>query len=328
MDEKSKTDWTGPRSLRGWATGWARQNEALRRGLSVLSVVILGGALLVLYRQIRNYEFAQVWTYLRGLPVQNIVFAVLLTGLNFGVLTGYDALALRYVKTPLSRERLWFSAVVGYSVSQAVGSPLLTGGSVRYRLYSGWGMAPDSIGKAILFAGVSFWLGFLALGGALILFQPVVGTPALDLTASAALLGVGCLLPPLLYVGAVLFGRPLRFWSWELETPPLWMLPVQLGLAAGELVLAAGVLYVLLPPSATVGFLEVVAVYLIALLLGILSHVPGGLGVFDGMVLALLTPALPPPDVLGALLAYRGIFHLLPLTLAGAAFAAYELWRR
>ena len=109
--------------------------------------------------------------------------------------------------------------------------------------------------------------------------------------------------------------------------PPLWMLPIQIGLAMGDLLLAASVVYVLLPPEIGVSLPHLVAVYLTALLAGLVSHVPGGLGVFGSIMLLLLTPEIPPPIVLGALLAYRGIFHLLPLTLAMLAFGAFELRR-
>ena len=85
--------------------------------------------------------------------------------------------------------------------------------------------------------------------------------------------------------------------------------------------------YVLLPPEIGVSFPHLVAVYLTALLAGLVSHVPGGLGVFDSIVLLLLSPEVPPPIVLGTLLAYRGIFHLLPLTLALVAFGTFEMRR-
>jgi hypothetical protein len=290
--------------------------------------LVFAGSLWVIARELRGFEYAEVWAYLRGLPISYVLLALGLTALTFVVLAGYDALALRYVGTSLSTRRIAFSAFVGYAVSQAIGNPILTGGSVRYRLYSLWGLSPTEVAKAILFAGASFWLGFFSLGGVVFLVAPIGVAEAFDLSVSASVLGVGCLVPVAAYVGfATLWDRPVTVWGWTLDAPPLWMLPVQVTLAIGDLLLASSVVFVLLPPEIGVSFPHLVAVYLTALLAGLVSHVPGGLGVFESVMLLLLSPEVPPPIVLGALLAYRGIFHLLPLTLAMVAFGTFELQR-
>jgi uncharacterized protein (TIRG00374 family) len=105
------------------------------------------------------------------------------------------------------------------------------------------------------------------------------------------------------------------------------MLPAQIGLAATDLLLATSVIYVLLPASVEIAFPYMLGVYLMALLAGLISHVPGGLGVFDGIVLMMLTPTVPASTVAAALLAYRVIFHLLPLGLAVFSFCTYEACR-
>jgi uncharacterized membrane protein YbhN (UPF0104 family) len=151
---------------------------------------------------------------------------------------------------------------------------------------------------------------------------------AFKLSVPPSVLGVVCLVPVASYAGlAGLRSEPVTLWGWTLEVPPLWMLPVQVALAVGDLLLASSVVFVLLPPAIGISLPHLVAVYLTALLAGLVSHVPGGLGVFESVMLLLLTPQVPPPIVLGALLAYRGIFHLFPLALAMMAFGAFELWR-
>jgi uncharacterized membrane protein YbhN (UPF0104 family) len=195
-------------------------------------------------------------------------------------------------------------------------------------LYSSWGLSPAQVAKAILFAGVSFWLGFFTLGGAVLLVVPLELAAAFSLPFSPAILGVACLLPVALYVGMTMFREDaLGVWGWTFQVPPQWMLPVQVALAAGDLALASSVVYVLLPPEIGLSWPYLLVVYLIALLAGLVSHVPGGLGVFEGIMLLFLTPEVPAPVVLGSLLAYRGIFHLLPLVIAVLAFGAYELRR-
>jgi len=304
--------------LRWWGTG--------HLVATIIASIVFVGSLWVIARELRGFEYAQVWGYLHSLPLVNVFTALGLTACTFVILTGYDALALRYVGMPLSSARIAFSAFVGYAVSQAVGNPILTGGAVRYRLYSLWGYSPTEVGKAIVFAGVSFWLGFCTLGGAVLLFEPRSLVDAVDLPVSSSLLGLLVLTPACVYAGLTMYRqRPLTVWGWQLDVPPQWMLPGQVGLAAADLVLASSVVYVLLPPDVAVGLSHLLVAYLVALLAGLVSHVPGGLGVFESVMLLMLTPEVSAPTVLGALLAYRGIFHLVPLVLAGLAFGLYEL---
>lgn len=305
--------------------GWGRAGQVLAAGLVVL---VFAGSLWVIARELRGFEYAEVWAYLSDLPASYVLVALGLTALTFVVLAGYDALALRYVNVDLSTRRIAFSAFIGYAVSQAIGNPILTGGSVRYRLYSLWGLAPREMAKAILFAGASFWLGFFTLGGVAFLVAPIGVADAFDVSIPGSVLGAACLLPVAAYVGfVVLRDEPVHRWGWTLRVPPLWMLPVQVGLAMGDLLLASSVVFVLLPPEIGISLPYLVAVYLTALLAGLVSHVPGGLGVFESVTLLLLSPQVPAPIVLGALLAYRGIFHLLPLTIAVVAFGAFEVRR-
>lgn len=306
--------------LRWWATG--------HLVASAIAAVVFLVSLWVIARELRGFEYAEVWAYLQGLPASYVFLALGLTGFTFVVLTGYDALALRYVGVELSTRRIIFSAFVGYAVSQAIGNPILTGGSVRYRLYTLWGFSPPEVAKTILFAGISFWLGFFTLGGGLFLLEPSVLTESLDLPVSSLSLGALCLAPVGVYAGLTYFRtEPLRLWGWTLDMPSWWMLPIQIALAAGDLLLASSVIFVLLPPEVGISLPQLLVAYLIALLAGLVSHVPGGLGVFEGIMLLILTPEVPPPVVLGALLAYRGVFHLAPLVLAALAFGGYELRR-
>lgn len=307
--------------LRWWSTG--------HLVATIIASIVFAGSLFIIARELRGFEYAEVWEYLQELPFSYVLVAVGLTCLTFIVLTGYDALALQYVGVDLSPRRVAFSAFVGYAVSQAIGNPILTGGSVRYRLYSLWGLSAREVAKAILFAGLSFWLGFCSLVSIVLLVEPLSLAGVVDLPVSPALLGSFSLLPVAFYGGFTLVRtEPVEIWGWTLEVPPFWMLPAQVALAAGDLLLASSVVFVLLPPTVSISLPHLLVAYLIALWAGLLSHVPGGLGVFEGIMLLLLTPEISPPTVLGVLLAYRGIFHLLPLTVSLLAFGAFEMRRR
>jgi uncharacterized membrane protein YbhN (UPF0104 family) len=84
------------------------------------------------------------------------------------------------------------------------------------------------------------------------------------------------------------------------------------------------VLYLLLPESAQIAFLPFVAVYLASILVGVISHVPAGLGVLESMLLLLL-PHVPPEQLLASVLLYRVIYEVVPLLVALALWGSYEL---
>lgn len=341
-DEISRGDETAAsgRAVRSWTSRATWQALArlvamrVRRLASPQQIaggvvaVVFAGSLWMMARELSGLQYAEVWGHVTTLSPLLVAAAVGLTLLNFAVLSGYDALALRYVGVRLSYPRIALSAFTGYAVSQAVGNPIITGGSVRYRLYSSWGVSAADIAKAVLFAGTSFWLGFFTLGSILFLFQPMALPDALNLPASPTVLGAACLLPMAGYLGLTAFrDGPVQVRGVTLDVPPRWMLPAQIGLAATDLLLATSVIYVLLPASVEIAFPYMLGVYLMALLAGLISHVPGGLGVFDGIVLMMLTPTVPASTVAAALLAYRVIFHLLPLGLAVFSFCTYEACR-
>jgi uncharacterized membrane protein YbhN (UPF0104 family) len=312
----------------GWRT-WARLRLA-RRLLPVDSYApIVGGIVFVavawvMVHELRDLPLADVTAYLSALPLTNIGVALALTALNFVVLSGYDALAMRYVDVDLSYHRVAFSAFIGYAFSQAIGNPLITGGGVRYRLYSSWGLSTEQIAKTVLFAGVSFWMGCFAIGSFLFLGQPV-SLQALDLPIQPAWIGLACLIPTAGYVGVTAVrDRPLYIRGFSLSMPAQWMVPAQIGIAVADLFVAASVLYVLLPAGADISYLYLLGVFQIALIAGVMSHVPGGLGVFDGILLMMLGPFLNTSVVVGAILAFRVLFHILPLTLAAIAYLSFE----
>ncbi|PEN14946.1 hypothetical protein CRI94_01245 [Longibacter salinarum] len=315
------------RSLRSRPWQWVR---LLRRKLPMDNLAPIAGLVIfvavawVMVHELRDLPLGEVRAYLADLPLVYVGIALGLTALNFFVLSGYDWLAMRYVGVDLEYRRVAFSAFIGYAFSQAIGNPLITGGGVRYRLYSSWGLSGRDIAKTVLFAGISFWLGCFALGSFLFLGQPV-SLNALDLPVQPAIIGFACLLPTAGYVGLTsLRERPLVIRGWSLDMPDQWMVPVQVGLAVADLFVAASVLYVLLPAGAEISYLYLLGVFQIALIAGVISHVPGGLGVFDGILIMMLDPFLSTSVIVGAVLAFRAIFHILPLTLASISYLVFE----
>lgn len=295
----------------------------------LIGLMLFVAALWVLHQALADYHYQDVVAYLDRLPHAQLFAALLATALSYLVTTGYDWLALRYIRRPLPWPKISFAALLSYAFSNSVGLSLLTSSSLRYRLYSSWGLTAVEIAKIVMFTTLTLWLGILTVGGGVLALDPLELGAVPYLALDSRLLGALMLLLPTVYVllGA-LRRRPLHWKLWELPmVRPRLALP-QLAVGALDWVMAGVVLYALLPVDDGVGFGLVLGVFLVAQIAGLLSHIPGGLGVFESLVLALLGDRLPAADLLGALLAYRSIYYLLPLALAAIALGFYELRRQ
>ena len=315
-------------SGRGTIRRWARDvGPALG---PLLGIGLFAAALWILHHELKAYSFHEIKGALHALPRGQLALGLALTAASYLTLTGYDTLAFRYLGHSLRYRQIALASFLGYAFSHNVGASFLGGGAVRYRLYSSWGLSATEIATIVAFNGITFWLGFAALAGLALLFEPPALLPGLQfLGASTRLAGATLLAVVAAYVAWSAARRtPLRWGAVELRIPPLDLTLIQLALSALDWMLAASVLYVLLPASAEVGFVAFLGVFLLAQMAGLASHLPGGLGVFETVVMLLLGPQLTGSAVLGALVAYRVFYYLLPLVVAGALLGMHELARR
>ena len=284
-------------------------------------------ALLAVDRVLGEYEWHDVLRHLHAIPAHAMLYALLLTTGSYLVMTSYDFLAVRFAGGRLPWHTVATASFVAYSVANNVGFAALSGGSVRYRIYSSAGLGGMQVAKVIAFCSVTFALGAALLCGLSLLLTPTAGA-ALHVGSFVARTA-GLLL--LLLVAAYLFAaawrrQPLVLRGRTLPLPGLGLSLLQVLVSCLDLCLAAGVLYVLMPAGATGGFLAFLGIYVLASVAGLLSNVPGGLGVFE-TVLLLLTPAEVPPDQkLAAVLAYRIVYYLLPFLAALGLMLAHEIW--
>ena len=303
----------------------------LRRSIgALLAVGVFVLAIWVLRRELGGGRMQDVLQHAGDLPNESIALAIALTALSFIVLTGYDNLSLRYIRKPMPYRRTAMASFLNYAFSQALGFPLLTGGSVRYRLYSRWGLSAIEITQVVAFASATFWLGVVALTSIVLLIAPPGITRVLPV-AEGVVRPVGVLLFAI--VGAygwwtVTGRRIVRIRGWRFRRPAPALAVLQLALASVDWLVASTVCWVLMPPDVGIGFPSFVAVFLLAFVAGIISHVPAGLGVFETVVLVMLPPVAPETAVLGSLLVYRGVYQLLPLVLATVLLGGHELWVR
>ena len=292
-------------------------SERLRQALPVaIGLVLFLVALELLRGELRAVSWHDLTAAVIRTPPSRLGLALLLTTLNYAALTGYDLLAFAYIGKTLPRARIALASFLAYAISNNVGFAMLSGASVRYRFYTRWGVTAEELSRIVFSYSVTFWLGLLGLGGLSLVVSPLVSVrelPAHQLLAPVA--WILMLAPPAYLLATVLRRRPLRFRSYALPLPSPVNAVGQALISTVEWALAGAVLYVLLPPSG-LSFLQFLGAFLIAILLGMASHVPGGVGVFEGLMVLLLRPYLTSGQLLPALVVYRAVYYLLPLAVA------------
>ena len=307
----------------------AATRERLRKALpALIGLALFAAALAVLRRELAAVSWHELSQDVMAIPLAALVCAAGMTAINYLVLTGYDLLAFEYVGKRLPLRRIVAASLVAYAIANNVGFAALSGASVRYRFYTRWGVTNAELTRIVFAYSVTFWLGLFALGGVALALGPLPS--AHDLPGSALVASAGWLLIlacAAYLVAAAARRTPLRFVGFELPLPSFRMALAQLGVSALDWLLAAGVLFVLLPQG-RVPFLAVLGAFLSAQLLGLVSHVPGGLGVFEGLMVVLLRPFISAGELLPTLVVYRAVYYMFPLACALLGLIADELVQR
>ncbi len=301
--------------------------RSLHRLIPVIGIALVGLALWVLSAELREYHYRDVVLAVESLPTSSILLAILFTALSYLALTGYETLAFRYIQKELEYRKVALASFIGYAFSHNLGFSMLTGGSVRYRLYSVWGLSAVEITKIVAFCGLTLWVGFFAIGGVSFLIEPLSIPGLLHLPfGSVRVLGVVLLAGVAGYLLLTIFVRKrLQIGEWGVSLPAPGLSIAQLIVSSADWALAGGVLYMLLPASMPLSYPGFLGLFLLGQIAGVVSQVPGGVGVFESIIVVLLAPALPASSVLGSLLVYRGIYYLLPLAVAASLLAFHEM---
>jgi phosphatidylglycerol lysyltransferase len=301
-----------------------------RTALGVLAgALVFCLALWSLHHELATLHYRDIRLALRAVPNERLLIGLALTALGYAALISYDWLALRYVQRRLAPRRVAFVGFVSYALSQSLGFPWLLGGSLRYRFYSAWGLSSADIAMAVAFNSVTFWLGVFSIGGAVFLLEPSATPDLLGLpVASLATVGVLLLVVVLGYLTASVLRRaPMRLMGWEFTLPRPTLAFAQVAASSVDWVAAGAVLFALLPPEHPVPFGAFLSAFLLAQVVGLVSHVPGGIGIFESVIILLTKDEIPAAGLVGALLAYRVVYYLVPLGAALALLAAHEVAR-
>jgi uncharacterized membrane protein YbhN (UPF0104 family) len=315
------------KSLRSIAR-FLEENIGWNRIGLLVSVAIIAVAGVVLYRMLHDINVHEVFDAFRAIPAHNVVLAAFFVAAAYFTLTFYDLFALRTIgKNHVPYRIAALAGFTSYSVGHNVGASVFTGGAVRYRIYSAWGLDALDVAKLCFVAGLTFWLGNATVLGLGI---------AIDPQAASAVDQVPPWVNRLLafFVLAVLGGYVYWVWQkprvigrdgWQVTLPggPLTLLQILIGIV--DLGCCALAMWMLLPPEPHIGFITLAVIFVSATLLGFASHAPGGLGVFDAAMLVGLWQ-FDKEDLLAGLLLFRLLYYITPFTLAVVVLGVRELW--
>jgi len=292
-------------------------------------VAIAALALYVLYRTFQRISVADVIANMRAMPRDRLLVAAACAAGAFATLAAYEVAVVRYVKHCIGRAKPVVTALVAFPLGHALGQTLLSGGALRYRMYAPAGFSAMEVGATVLLCGLPYALAFgllldLALVFAAESLAPLFRVPARWLFVLGC---IGLVKDAAYLVVVKLRKAPIRLGGWAVSLPTPRMTALQVVVGLIDICLVASILYLLLPPSAAIAFLPFVAVYLSSVVVGVLSHVPAGLGVLESMLLLLL-PHVPPDQLLASVLLYRVIYEVIPLVVALLLWGTYELTSR
>jgi uncharacterized membrane protein YbhN (UPF0104 family) len=314
------------RRLRGTARYFDSRVGLSRIGL-LLSLTIITVAVVVLYRILREIDPEELIDAIQATDWHALLVAGLFVAAGYLTLTFYDLFALRTIgrgEVPYRVAAL--AGFTSYSVGHNVGASVFSGGAVRYRIYSGWGLSVIEVTKICFIAGLTFWLGNATVLGLGILYAPQAAR-ALDQLPlwSNRLVAVVILVMLAAYVAWVwVKPRVIGREGWQVTLPggPLTLLQIAIGII--DLACCAAAMYMLVPDEPNLGFVTVAVIFVAATLLGFASHAPGGLGVFDAAMLVALWQ-FDKEDLLAGLLLFRLLYYIVPFVLSLAVLGAREI---
>ena len=277
----------------------------------------------------RGIEYHPMMRAAREMPSRLLWLSISFTTLSYLALIGRDACALIYIDSKVPAASLLLASFCGSALGNAIGFGTLTGGAVRERVYGAVGLRTEQIDRITLFIDVGFGVGLptFAAGSTLLAGSALarllsISTILLDLIAATLLVALVSLV-----VSGVRQRRRLAIISGlSIAMPAPTVALFQFVLTQLDLLGASAALWVLMPAT-SIGFFSFAAIVAVAIGLGVISRIPGGLGVFDTIVFLSLAGHVPHNKLAGALLIYRGVYFLLPLVLAAGSLAAFEMSR-
>jgi uncharacterized membrane protein YbhN (UPF0104 family) len=315
------------RSLRAVARFFQKTIGWNRIGV-LLSIAIISVAVVVLFHMLRDTKIEEVVAALKATQPSHIAAAAFFVACGYFTLTFYDWFALRTIgRSEIPYRIAALTGFTSYSIGHNIGATVFTGGAVRYRIYSYYGLDAVEVAKICFIAGLTFWLGNATVLGLGVTYHPQAAGPIdqlppwLNRTIAIAILVILAS-----YVSWVWSApREIGQGEWKVHLPSGPSTLMQIGIGILDLGSCALAMYMLLPSHPNIGFVTMAVVFVSATLLGFASHAPGGLGVFDAAMLVALWQ-FDKESVLAGLLLFRSLYYLLPFAIALIILGSREIW--
>jgi glycosyltransferase 2 family protein len=310
------------RGFKKWI-GWKRLGVAA-------SLFIIAFAITTLIRTLKGVDTGVILTALTDIPPGHIALAALCVVCAFCTLTFYDYFALRTIgKKEVPYRIAALSAFCSYSIGHNLGATVFTGGAIRFRIYSDYGLNAIDVAKICFLSGLTFWLGNLVVLGIGMAYHPAAASD-MDLLPPELnrLIALACLAGIVIYFVWLMTGKERRQLGqngWKVVLPSARLTLVQVLIGVVDLGFCATAMYLLVPTQPHIDFMSLAVVFILATLLGFASHAPGSLGVFDAAMLVAL-PQFGREQLLATLLVFRVLYFVIPFTIAISIMGMRELW--
>ena len=302
--------------------------RVLKKAVSWAGLFFFGVAAYMLYRQLSKYSLEDIKNALLAIPAENLWLACAASFCGYVALSSYDYLALRYIGRKLASWKWIFAGFVGFSVSNNAGHAIVSGGTIRYRLYTRWRLRGTEIVRMVTFSGFTYLVAcfFLIIVGYFITPDHAFGAGSVSKLTTEIVAAVSFIGLAGYFALSIWYKKPLIIKEVEFDMPGIKMALAQVIIGAADILMASLVLYFSLIPFVDISFNTFIGVFIIAQVLGVFSQVPGGLGVFEGLFMYIIPGEHNQVLLFGALLAYRVIYYLLPLVVSAVVLFSYEGW--
>ncbi len=307
-------------------------HRLLKRLPPVLGLLLLTAIAFGLHGVLKKVGLAAIFAAFLATPYWDVIRALGLLAVSFCIMASYDLPGVFFAKRTGGSPHLPYPSIglasfCAYALSHVLGAAALTAAAIRLRFYAHWDVPAGGLARIMALSGSNFTFGLLTLLGTLLLTHPFsVPVPGSLPPALLRMLGAVLLAVPVAYVLAArgreavtLFGKRFALPGWRIAL-------AQIGLSCLDICCACAILYAVLPAAHGLTYPRVLSIYLGAFAAGVLSGLPGGVGVFDSVLLLGLSAYLPPAQALGAILLFRVMYFLAPACLAGLCYAGHELW--
>lgn len=295
----------------------------------IVGAAVVALALLVIHKISGQVHLDEIRAAIGETSIDTIWLSTGFTIVSFAAMAAYDVMAVHRVapeKVPVQLAA--FAGLVGYGISNAIGFHVLLGGPIRYRIYQTAGLDAADVGRIVGISFLTFTAGVLTIIGVTLLLDPT-GIPLLRVLSVSDDRIVGLLILLTIAVALLWLARSnheVTLIGWRFPLPTARSAVAQIIIGAIDIGTAAAALYVLLPSDVAPSFAAFLILFVVAIIAGVISHAPGGLGVLEATILLGLGAGTR-PDVVAALVVFRLIYYLLPLILAGLALLTFEAFR-